>query len=115
MWKQEKMLVPAFSPLPTMFSKGYLYRLIKSPDSVVKKLNSKIVDWLKLKAFADNNINVTQKLKFVLERVENNVGKGENVEYQHFLLFPHCFQKASFSRSFKVGIVWYCGKRRKYS
>ena len=28
-------------------------------------------------------------------RVEKNVGKGENAGYQHFLLFPQCFQKAS--------------------
>ena len=34
--------------------------------------------------------------KFVLGRVENIVGKGENAGYQHSLLFPQCFQKASF-------------------
>ena len=28
--------------------------------------------------------------------VENIVGKGENADYQHFLLFPQRFQKASF-------------------
>ena len=44
------------------------------------------------------------KMKFVLGRVENIVGKGENAGCQHFLLFP-CFQKASFSRLFKVRIV----------
>ena len=27
--------------------------------------------------------------------VENIVGKGENTGYQHFLLFPQCFQKDS--------------------
>ena len=32
----------------------------------------------------------------VFDRVENIVGKGENAGYQHFLLFPQCFQKASF-------------------
>ena len=58
-----------------------------------------------MKAFADNKINVTEKLKFVLGRVENSVGKGENVGYQHFLLFPHCFQKVSSSGSLKAGIV----------
>ena len=31
---------------------------------------------------------VTEKLKFVLGRVENIMGKGENTSYQHFLLFP---------------------------
>ena len=52
---------------------------------------------------------MTEKLKFVLERVENIVGKRENAGYQHFLLFPLCFLKASFSRSLKVGVV--CGKK----
>ena len=59
-----------------------------------------------MKAFADNKINATEKLKFHLERVENIVGKGKNAGYQHFLLFPQCFQKASDTGSLKVGIVW---------
>ena len=48
----------------------------------------KILDWSTLKAFADDKINETEKLKFILEKVENIVGKGENAGYQHFLLFP---------------------------
>ena len=56
----------------------------------------KILDKSKLKAFADDNLNVNQRLKFALGRVENLVGKGENAGYQHFLLFPQCFQKAAF-------------------
>ena len=60
----------------------------------------------KLKAFADHKINVTQKLKIMLGWVENIVGKGENAGCQHFLLFPECFQKASYTGSLKVGIVW---------
>ena len=68
-----------------------------------KKKNS---DSSKLKAFADDKINRKEKLKFGLGRVENMVGKGENAGYQHFLLFPQCFRKSSFSESFKVRIVW---------
>ena len=34
--------------------------------------------------------------------VENIVGKGENAGYQHFLLFPQWFQKASSFGSLKV-------------
>ena len=64
-----------------------------------------------MKVFADNKINVTEKLKFILGRVENIVGKGENADYQHFLFFPQCFQKASFSRLLKVRIVWERVKR----
>ena len=33
--------------------------------------NNKILDQSKFKAFADNKTNVTVKVKFVLERVEN--------------------------------------------
>ena len=50
--------------------------------------NNKLGDWSKLKAFADDKKNVTEKLKFVLERVKDIVEKGENAGYQHFLLFP---------------------------
>ena len=60
---------------------------------------------VKLKAFADDKINTTQQ-KFFLEWPENIVGKEENACYQNFLLFPQCFQKASFSELFKAEIVW---------
>ena len=58
----------------------------------------KILDVTRLKAFADDEINVPQMMISVFDRVENIVGKGENSGYQHFLLFffPQCFQKASF-------------------
>ena len=55
----------------------------------------------KMKAFADGKIKVTKNLKFVLGRVENFVGKGENAGHQHFLLFRQCFQKACFLRDVK--------------
>ena len=67
----------------------------------------KILVWSKLKAFADDKINVTKNLKFVLGRIGNIVGKGENAGYQHFLLFPQCRQRASDTESLKVVIVWY--------
>ena len=57
--------------------------------------DDKILDLSKLKAFADDKISMIEKLKFVLGRVENIVGKEENAGYQHFLLFPLCFQNAS--------------------
>ena len=46
-----------------------------------------------------------EKLKFILGWVENIVEKGENAGFQHFLLFPQCFQKASFLGLSKVRIV----------
>ena len=38
-----------------------------------------------MKAFADNNFNVAQMVKFFCDRVENIKGKGENAGYQMFL------------------------------
>ena len=67
--------------------------------------NEKIVGWSKLKAFADVKINVNEKSKFVLGRVVNIVRKLKNAGYQHFLLFPQCFQKPSVSGRLKVEIV----------
>ena len=66
--------------------------------------NNKILDWSKLIAFADDKINVAEKLKFVW--VKNIVGKGENAGHQHFLFLSQCFQTASFSGLLKVGIFW---------
>ena len=41
----------------------------------------------------------------VFGSVQNIVGKGENAGYQHFLLFPQCFEKASFPEASK-GVTW---------
>ena len=68
--------------------------------------NNIFLGWAKLKAFADGILNAGKINISVFERVENIVGKGENAGYQHFLLFPQCFEKQSLSGSLKVGIVW---------
>ena len=68
--------------------------------------NNKFSDKSSLKAFADDKLTVAKKSTFALGRVENIVGKEENAVYQHFLLFPQCFQKASPRGSLKVTIVW---------
>ena len=83
---------PMFSP---MASKGFN----SFPDD-------KNLTMSKLKAFADDKINVTYMIIFVFDRVENIVGKGENAGYQHSLLFPQCFGKSSFPDTPKSVIVW---------
>ena len=55
--------------------------------------DDKITGFHKLKAFADNKLNITQKVTVVCHRIENIVGKEENAGYQHFLLFTQCFSK----------------------
>ena len=42
----------------------------------------------------------------VFDRVENIVGKRRNCLYKQFLLFPQCFQKASFPDLSKGVIEW---------
>ena len=79
----------------------------KNMDISLKPLpDDKILGLSKLKAFADDKLNVTQNAKVVYHRIENIVGKEENAGYQHFLLFPQCFQKAFSSSASKVVIVW---------
>ena len=68
--------------------------------------HNKIRDHSNSKAYADDILNVAQMTICVTDWVENTVKKGENAGYQHFLLFPQYFQKACFSGSIKVGIVW---------
>ena len=68
--------------------------------------SNKILDQSQLKAFAENKIEVIQMAKFVLDMIENIVGKEENAGYQHFLFFPQCFQKSLSPGSLKVCIVW---------
>ena len=68
--------------------------------------NDKIIDWSELEAFSDEKINMTEKLIFVLRKVEKNLGIRENAGFQHFLFYPLWFQKAFFSGSLKVRIMW---------
>ena len=56
--------------------------------------NDKILDFPKLKAFADDKINEAHKLKFVSEMVENIARKGEINWLPAFSPFPQCFQVA---------------------
>ena len=43
--------------------------------------NGKILDWSKLKTFADDKINVAEITISLSDGVENIVGKGENAGY----------------------------------
>ena len=52
-----------------------------------------LLDFSKLKEFADDNLNFDENIRKLSKRVENSVGKGEIARYEQFLLFPQCFQK----------------------
>ena len=65
----------------------------KNGSSIDPLPNDKVLDCSKLKELADDKLSVIGNLKLVLGWVENTVGKGENVGYQHFLLFLKMFSK----------------------
>ena len=67
--------------------------------------NDKILDSIKFKTLADDKISMARKSKFLFGRVENIVGKEENAGYQHFPLFPQCFQTNSCKGLLKVVIA----------
>ena len=47
----------------------------------------------KHKEFADDNFKFNENGRKFSKRVENTVGKGEIACYEHFHLFPQCFEK----------------------
>ena len=67
-----------------------------------------ILDFSKLKEFADDNFKFDQNGRKLSIWVENTVGKGEIARYEQFLFFLQCFQKACFPGVSKGVIVWEC-------
>ena len=55
-------------------------------------LKLQILDFSKLKEFAEYNLRFDENGVKFLKCVENTVGKGEIAHYQQFLLFSLCFQ-----------------------
>ena len=74
--------------------------------SLLTHYQTKILDYSKLKEFADDNFKFDKNGRKLSKQVENTVGKGEIARYEQFLLFPQCFQKACFPGVSKGVIVW---------
>ena len=86
--ERTKCWLPAFSPLPTMFSKGYFFRVV-----IVKVL----FVWKRVNPLPNcPNFIMIQREKLF----KNIVGKGENAGKQYFLHFPRCFYMPH------SGLVW---------
>ena len=80
--------------------------MLESKLSLNPLPDNKMLDWSKLKQFADNNFKFDENSRKFSKRVENTVGKGEIARYEQFLLFPWCFQKACFLGTSKGDIAW---------
>ena len=68
--------------------------------------DDKILDRSNLKQSADDNFKFNENSRKFSKRVKKPVGKGEIARYEQFLIFPQCFQKASFLGVSKGVIVW---------
>ena len=73
-------------------------------DRLTLYQTAKNVDLYKLKAFEHENLIVVQMMEFLIDRVENIEGKGENAGYQYFLLFLHSFEMSFLFES----LSWDC-------
>ena len=78
-WEKETSQLPAFAP--------FFHHVFQHLP------NDKLLHQSKLKEFEDDKINMIQKLKFILCRVENIVVKGDNAGYQLFSFSDTVFKK----------------------
>ena len=74
-------------PFPTMFSTLPNTNFYFSVTMTLSSANALNLVKAKILSFG-KELNVAQVIRFAFDGVENIVGKGENVGFQHFLLFP---------------------------
>ena len=70
---------------------------------------------VKWTAFADNKFSVAKLIVPVSDRIENIVGKGENSDYQHLLLFPRLFQSCLSGGLYGKGLATAQGSKMSHS
>ena len=69
--------------------------------------DDKILDQTKLKAFADDKLNVTKIIISVFDRIENIVGKGEIACTSNFSFSHNVFKRSLSQTRHKVSL---CGE-----
>ena len=85
MWEKKKMLVTSI-----------FFWVSLKPLS-----NNKFLDMTKLKAFADDKLNIAKMTISLCDRVENNVGKEKKCWSPAFSSFPTVVYKVFFFRVIK--------------
>ena len=91
-----------FLMFPSFFRLPFHLRVVKSLDRAINSTKRQNFRLVRIKSICRRQNKCNLKTEILLGMVRKHCGKGENAGYQHFLLFPQCFQKASFSRSLKV-------------
>ena len=100
LWEKEKLLVTSNFSFSHSIFKRVEVQTRKNQGLFGKGLRKKsplpnniIYNWSKLKTYAVNKLCMAEIIWMLSLKVREHCGKGENVSYRHFLLFPHCFQK----------------------
>ena len=103
--KRRNCSLRAISPFPTVFSKEFYCRQVKSRicfgmgrKHCGKRRNCSLRAISPFPTVFSKEFYCRQvKSRICFGWVENTVGKGEIARYEQFLLFPQCFQKNSFA------------------
>ena len=98
-WKRRKCWLPAFSPLPTVFSTISKTKIIISNTLILLSANTSNLDQSKILSFGKKltlssmytHFNTLKKNKLLEKLLENIVEKGEIAQNEQFHLFPQCF------------------------
>ena len=94
------------------FLSGSVQNIVVTSTEFNSLPNDKILVRPKLKAFADDNLNVGEMIISLRDRVENIVGKKRKCWQPAFSLFPSMFSNGFFHRVVKIQNC--LGKRKLY-
>ena len=61
---------------------------------------------LQIESICRQELNKPEIMNSVFNRTEIVVGNGENAVYQHFLLYPQCFEKSIIIGIVKFKVMW---------
>ena len=101
--RSRKCQSPTFSPFPTMISKCFLFKTVKtqekgsSPYLTILSVNYPNVEnfaktkWKKEKILVKRVFSLFPLTILKKKSLKKVMGNGENAGDQHFLVFPECF------------------------
>ena len=70
-----------------------MWHCVVKSELFIKQQNFRLIQ---IEVICRRQYKCDSEIEINFKRIENNVGNRENGGYQHFLLFPQCFQKTFF-------------------
>ena len=78
--KRRKCWLPTFSPFPTMFSKGFFFRVVKS-RYYVERVKTKKNHFCPIEILCRWHIKCYSNMNSVIDKSRKHKGKGENTMF----------------------------------